>query len=85
MPYSPEHKQNSREQILSGAMNLFSRKGFSNVSIDEVMAEAGMTRGAFYAHFESKSVLYAEAVMFAALNSKMMTQLDAPARSPSSS
>ena len=77
MPYSPEHKQNSREQILSGAMNLFSRKGFSNVSIDEVMAEAGMTRGAFYAHFESKSVLYAEAVMFAALNSKMMTQLDA--------
>jgi len=77
MPYSAEHKQNSREQILRGAMTLFSRKGFANVSIDEVMAEAGMTRGAFYAHFKSKSVLYAEAVMFAALNSQIVTQLNA--------
>ena len=77
MPYSFEHKQNSREQILSGAMNLFSRKGFANVSIDELMAEAGMTRGAFYAHFKSKSELYAEAVMFAALNSNIVTQLNA--------
>ncbi len=77
MPYSSEHKQNSREQILRGAMNLFSRKGFANVSIDEVMAEAGMTRGAFYAHFKSKSALYAEAVMFAAMNSEIVTQRNA--------
>lgn len=77
MPYSPEHKQNSREQILRGAMSLFSRKGFANVSIDELMAEAGMTRGAFYAHFKSKSVLYAEAVMFAAMNAEVVTQLNA--------
>ncbi len=76
MPYSPEHKQNSREQILSGAMHLFSRKGFANVSIDELMAEAGMTRGAFYAHFKSKSVLYAEAVMFAAMNSQVITKMN---------
>ena len=41
------------------------------------MAEAGMTRGAFYAHFKSKSELYAEAVMFAALNSTIVTQLNA--------
>lgn len=74
MPYSSEHKQNSREQILYAAMSLFSRKGFANVSIDEVMAEAGMTRGAFYAHFESKSTLYAEAVTFAAMNSDVLTQ-----------
>ncbi len=76
MPYSSAHKQNSREQILRGAMSLFSRKGFANVSIDEVMAEAGMTRGAFYAHFKSKSALYAEAVMFAALNSEIVTRLN---------
>ena len=76
MPYSPEHKQNSREHILRGAMSLFSRKGFANVSIDELMAEAGMTRGAFYAHFESKSVLYAEAVMFAAMNTGIVTQVN---------
>jgi TetR/AcrR family transcriptional regulator, transcriptional repressor for nem operon len=76
MPYSAEHKQNSREQILRGAMTLFAHKGFANVSIDELMAEAGMTRGAFYAHFKTKSELYAEAVMFAALNSKIVTQLN---------
>lgn len=74
MPYTAEHKQNSREQILRGAMTLFSQRGFANVSIDELMAEAGMTRGAFYAHFKSKSALYAEAVMFAALNSQIVTQ-----------
>lgn len=77
MPYSKEHKQNSRAQILRAAMDLFSRKGFANVSIDEVMAAAGMTRGAFYAHFKSKSVLYAEAVMFAAMNSDIVTQRNA--------
>ena len=76
MPYSSTHKQNSREQILRGAMSLFSRKGFAKVSIDELMAEAGMTRGAFYAHFKSKSALYAETVMFAALNSGIVTQLN---------
>lgn len=76
MPYTSEHKHNSREEILRSAMRLFSRKGFANVSIDELMAEAGLTRGAFYAHFKSKSVLYAEAVKFAALNSGIVTQLN---------
>ncbi len=77
MPYSAKHKQNSKEQILRSAMNLFSRKGFANVSIDMLMAEAGMTRGAFYAHFKSKSTLYAEAVKFAALNSQIVAQKNA--------
>ncbi len=63
MPYSEEHKQRSRQKILKSALMLFTRKGFDNVSINEVMADAGMTRGAFYAHFKSKGELYAEAVL----------------------
>lgn len=69
MPYSKEHKQKSRERILESAARLFIASGFDNTSIDEIMANAGMTRGAFYAHFTNKSELYAQALMFAASNS----------------
>ena len=41
---------------------MFNRRGFSGVSIDEVMSEAGLTRGSFYSYFKTKSDLYAQAV-----------------------
>jgi len=41
-------------------MPLFKARGFEDVSIDEVMAAASLTRGGFYAHFRSKSDLIAE-------------------------
>lgn len=62
MPLSKEHKEKSREKILESASALFSQKGFEGVSIDDVMKRAGMTRGAFYAHFSSKEDLYAHAL-----------------------
>src|SRR5262249_57333866 len=62
MPYRPEHGAKTRARILHGARTLFNRRGFDGVSIDELMASAGLTRGAFYSYFQSKSQLYAEAV-----------------------
>ena len=62
MPYSPEHKRETRERILKSARHLFNRKGFAEVTIDEIMAEAGLTRGGFYNHFDTKERLYAEAI-----------------------
>ena len=62
MPYRPEHRANTRARILRGARTLFNRRGFEGVSIDELMASAGLTRGGFYSYFQSKSQLYAEAV-----------------------
>jgi TetR/AcrR family transcriptional regulator, transcriptional repressor for nem operon len=62
MPYSPEHKRDTRGKILESARRLFNKKGFSEVSIDEVMENAGLTRGGFYRHFKAKDELYAEAV-----------------------
>jgi len=62
MPYSPEHRAQVRERIVSSARRLFNRRGFNAVSIDDVMAEAGLTRGSFYAYFNSKSDLYAHAI-----------------------
>ncbi len=62
MPYSAEHKANTRRNIVRSARRLFNRRGFDEVSIDEIMAGAGLTRGGFYAHFKTKDELYAEAV-----------------------
>lgn len=71
MPYSAEHKQQSRQKILHSAIKCFTRKGFENTSIDEVMADAELTRGAFYAHFSSKSELYQQAILSGAMSSQL--------------
>lgn len=62
MPYTPEHKEKTRARIVASARVLFNRHGFEQVSIDDVMRSAGLTRGGFYRHFTSKDDLYAEAV-----------------------
>jgi AcrR family transcriptional regulator len=62
MPYSPEHKRETREKIVESARRLFNRKGYSGVSIEEVMSDAGLTHGGFYRHFRGKDELYAAAV-----------------------
>jgi TetR/AcrR family transcriptional repressor of nem operon len=62
MPYSAEHKRETRERIVKSARRLFNGKGFAEVTIDEIMAHAGLTRGGFYKHFNTKEELYADAV-----------------------
>ncbi len=66
MPWAPEHKEQTRSKILTSASQLFTHHGFEKVSIDQVMQNAGMTRGAFYKHFASKSELYSEAIIYGA-------------------
>jgi TetR/AcrR family transcriptional repressor of nem operon len=58
---NPNRKQ-VRQRIVRSAVLLFNRHGYTAVSIDEVMAGAGLTRGGFYSYFQSKSELYAEAI-----------------------
>lgn len=62
MPYTKEHKRNTRARIVQSAQRLFNRYGFAEVSIDDIMAEAGLTRGGFYNHFGNKEELYAAVV-----------------------
>ena len=62
MPYHPDHKVQTRRKIVRAARRLFNRHGYGGVSIDQIMADADLTRGGFYAHFSSKDELYAEAV-----------------------
>lgn len=63
MPYSAEHKQETRTRIIQSARRLFNRNGFADVSIDDIMGEAGLTHGGFYKHFAAKEDLYHAAVL----------------------
>lgn len=62
MAWNKTHKAQSKDKILQSAALLFTHQGFEQVSIDQVMEKAKMTRGAFYSHFSSKSDLYAQAL-----------------------
>jgi TetR/AcrR family transcriptional regulator, transcriptional repressor for nem operon len=60
MPYPAGHRDEVKGKIVNSARRLFNRHGFERVSVDEIMAGAGLTRGGFYTYFESKSELYAD-------------------------
>src|SRR5882724_3123190 len=60
MPYPAGHRERVRKEIVDSARRLFNRSGFESVSVDSIMAQAGLTHGGFYSYFESKSDLYAE-------------------------
>ncbi len=62
MPHPPGKKAESRQKILDAALALFMARGFDDVTIDEVMGNAGLTRGGFYAHFANKDDLIAHAL-----------------------
>ena len=48
----------TRTKILASAGKLFSTRGFNAASVDDICKEAGVSKGAFYHHFESKQALF---------------------------
>src|SRR5256714_6679354 len=60
--YNSEHKEVTRGRILERAGSRFKRDGIDGSGIATLMADAGLTNGAFYAHFASKEDLVAAAV-----------------------
>src|ERR1700728_3432989 len=60
MAYPAGHRDEVKAKIVGSARRLFNRNGFDGLSVDRIMAGAGLTRGGFYSYFESKSDLYAE-------------------------
>ncbi|MEA2441941.1 MAG: hypothetical protein QOH76_3365 [Thermoleophilaceae bacterium] len=53
-----EQQAQTRARLLRAAAEVFSRKGMQAASIDEVVQQAGYTKGAFYANFASKEELF---------------------------
>src|ERR1051326_1797731 len=64
MRYSEHHKERTRLRVLGEAATAIRTKGAERVSVAEVMAAAGLTHGGFYAHFESKEDLVAQAITY---------------------
>jgi TetR/AcrR family transcriptional regulator, transcriptional repressor for nem operon len=60
MPYPAGHRAAVKKNIIDSARKLFNRYGFEGVSLNQIMAGAGLTHGGFYSYFKSKSDLYAE-------------------------
>lgn len=62
MRYGRERKQETRRRIIETAGRRFKSDGIDGSGIAALMADAGLTNGAFYAHFDSKDDLVATAV-----------------------
>ena len=60
--YGKEHKQATRQRIIETAGRRLKRDGIDGSGVATLMADAGLTNGAFYAHFPSKEDLVAAAV-----------------------
>jgi len=60
--YAKDHKQATRQRIIEAAGSRLKRDGIDGSGIATLMADAGLTNGAFYAHFESKDDLIAQTV-----------------------
>jgi TetR/AcrR family transcriptional repressor of nem operon len=56
MRYAADHKQQVRARMLEAAGRAFRLNGFS-IGVDKLMAEVGLTSGAFYVHFRGKSAI----------------------------
>lgn len=55
-------KELSHERIVSAASRAIRRAGFRGVGVADIMKEAGLTHGGFYAHFSSRDALVVEAL-----------------------
>ena len=64
MRYPAKETAAKHDRIVREASRLFRERGFENVTVGEVMKAAGLTHGAFYAHFGSKQELQEAAVAY---------------------
>jgi TetR/AcrR family transcriptional regulator, transcriptional repressor for nem operon len=65
MRYSKEHKQETHARIVRKASVRLREKGAHGVGVADLMKEAGLTHGGFYAHFNSREALVIEAFAYA--------------------
>ncbi len=62
MDPTPTRKQLSHDRIVDAAARAIRRNGYDGVGVADVMREAGLTHGGFYAHFASRDALLIEAL-----------------------
>ncbi|WP_315832151.1 TetR/AcrR family transcriptional regulator [Bradyrhizobium prioriisuperbiae] len=65
MRYSKDHKADTHAKIVKHASSQLREKGTRGIGVADLMKEAGLTHGGFYAHFESREDLVIEAIAHA--------------------
>jgi len=65
MATAPSRKALTHERIVDTAARAIRRAGFAGVGVADIMKEAGLTHGGFYAHFASRDALLVEALAHA--------------------
>lgn len=65
MRYSKEHKRETHQRIVRKASVRLREKGAHGIGVADLMKEAGLTHGGFYAHFDSREALVVEAFCYA--------------------
>lgn len=53
-----QRSEETRAKIIESAIRLFTSRGYTAASVDDICTEAGISKGAFYHHFESKQALF---------------------------
>ena len=53
-----QRSEETRSKIIESAIKLFSTRGFNAASVDDICKDAGISKGAFYHHFETKQALF---------------------------
>jgi TetR/AcrR family transcriptional repressor of nem operon len=75
----------SHDRIVEAASRAIRRSGYAGTGVADIMREAGLTHGGFYAHFESRDALLAEAVARAGRDSAALVERRAQNRSKDTS
>lgn len=63
MRYTAEHKKHTQAKVIAAAGQVFRKEGYGGAGIDALTKAAGVTNGAFYGHFRSKSEAFRIAVL----------------------
>lgn len=80
-PRPPGRKETSHERIVEAASRAIRRDGYEGTGVADIMADAGLTHGGFYAHFASREAMLAEAADRAGADSlATLAQLASKAR-----
>jgi TetR/AcrR family transcriptional regulator, transcriptional repressor for nem operon len=65
-------REETRQRLMESALGVFARNGYERATVDEIVREAGFSKGAFYVHFEAK-----EDIFWAMLDERVNRQLEA--------
>ena len=79
-PSRPDKAEERRQQIMEAALTCFSRKGFHRTTMDDIVAESGLSKGTLYWYFEGKDDLFMSLVksFFLEMGSEFEAILEQP-------